>query len=352
MAAALSKTIVLVTGGSGFLGAHCISALLRDGYQVRTTLRSLSKADSVRSMLSNDNIPLSLLSNLSFAPANLTEDKGWAEAVSGATYVLHVASPVPPNNPKNEDELIVPAREGTLRVLRAAKASSSVKRVVVTSSFGAVGYGHPDTKPFTEDDWTDLKVEKRTYMKAKTIAERAAWEFVQNEGGDAGLELSVVCPTRILGPVLGKDVPTSVFTVQRMLSGDMPGCPQLAFSLVDVRDCARLHVLAMTHEKAAGQKFLAVAPPAISMYEIAVVLKEKLPAEKTGKVSTRVLPNALLRLMAWFNPEVALVVPDLGMRREVSGDKAHRVLGWKTRGRDETVVDTAEALFRFGLVKE
>src|SRR5689334_9630457 len=223
----MSGELVLVTGGSGFLAAHCILRLLEQGYTVRTTVRSLAREPEVRAMLAVGGAVHT--DRLSFAAADLTRDAGWPEAVAGCDFVLHVASPFPPTQPKNEDELIIPAREGALRVLRAAR-DAGVKRVVLTSSFAAIGYGHPPTdRPFTEEDWTNVDggVSVSAYVKSKTLAERAAWDFIAREGGS--LELSVINPVGVLGPVLGSDNSTSIQMVQQLMSGAMPGLPNLSF---------------------------------------------------------------------------------------------------------------------------
>src|SRR5689334_20811947 len=207
----MSGELVLVTGGSGFLAAHCILRLLEQGYTVRTTVRSLAREPEVRAMLAVGGAVHT--DRLSFAAADLTRDAGWPEAVAGCDYVLHLASPFPPSQPKNEDELIIPARDGALRALRAAR-DAGVKRVVLTSSFAAIGYGHePTDRPFTEETWTDLNGHVSAYAKSKTLAERAAWDFVAREGG--ALELSVINPVGVLGPVFGPDVSTSIQIVQR-----------------------------------------------------------------------------------------------------------------------------------------
>src|ERR1700733_11123729 len=245
---------VLVTGGSGFIGSHAIVQLLAAGYQVRTTVRDLKREGDVRAMLRNGGVEPD--GRLSFVTANLTSDTGWAEAVAGCEYVLHVASPLPPAVPKHEDELIVPARDGALRVLRAAR-DAGVKRVVLTSSFAAVGYGHPPSdRPFSEKDWTDPNgPDVGPYVKSKTLAERAAWDFIAREGGS--LELSVVNPVGVFGPVLGPDFSPSIQIVQRLMDGAVPGCPRLSFGVVDVRDVADLHLRAMTDPAAQGERFLA-----------------------------------------------------------------------------------------------
>src|SRR6266404_5853502 len=260
---------VLVTGGSGFIGAHTILQLLAGGHQVRTTVRSLKREGDVRAMLKVGGVEAG--NRLSFIAADLEKDAGWREAVAGCEYVLHVASPLPPSVPKNEDELIVPAREGTLRVLRASR-DVGVKRVVLTSSFAAIGYGYKSrTAPFNETDWTDLDGEVvAPYQKSKTLAERAAWDFIAKGGG--GLELSVVNPVGVFGPVLGPDYSTSILLVQRLMDGAMPGCPRLYFDVADV------HIRAMTHPAAKGERFLAVAGDFMSMLDIAKVLKTRMGA--------------------------------------------------------------------------
>ena len=262
---------VLVTGGSGFLGAHTIAALLAGGHRVRTTVRNPSREADVRGMLSEAGAEAG--ERLTFHPANLENDLGWPEAVAGSDYVLHVASPFPATAPKDESELIVPARDGALRVLRAAR-DAEVKRVVLTSSFAAIGYGHlPRSAPFDETSWTNLDRHVSAYVKSKTIAERAAWDFVATEG--AGLELSVVNPTGIFGPILGPDYASSIFLIKRLLDGELPGCPKLYFGTVDVRDVADLHVRAMTNPAARGERFLAVAGDFLSVVEMARLLKRR-----------------------------------------------------------------------------
>ncbi len=337
---------ILVTGGSGFLGSHCILQLLAAGHDVRTTVRAPARATQLRALLERSGAAPG--DRLSFTVADLDRDAGWAEAAAGCEYVLHVASPFPAGVPKHEDELIVPAREGTLRVLRAAR-DGSVKRVVLTSSFAAVGYGHaPQTAPFTESSWTDLSSKGvAAYVKSKTLAERAAWDFIAAKGGS--LELAVINPVAIFGPVLGPDYATSVLVVKRMLDGSMPGCPRLCFGIVDVRDVAGLHLIAMTHPAAKGERFLAVAGDCLSVLDIAKVLKAQLGAA-AAKVPTRQLPNWLLRVVALFNPMVKQIVPELGKVKNASNDKARRVLGWTPRSSTDAIVASAESLIRLGLL--
>ena len=330
---------MLVTGGSGFIGSHCILDLLRAGYRVRTTVRSPDREATVRELLGAESADA-----LSFATADLTSDAGWGEAVSGCDFVLHVASPFPLGPPKHEDDLIVPAREGALRVLAAAR-DAQVKRVVLTSSFAAIGYGKPPgQKPFTEEDWTNPDGEGvSAYAKSKTLAERAAWDFIEREGG--GLELAVVNPVGVFGPALGSDFSTSLQLVKRLLDGAMPGIPRVAFGIVDVRDVADLHVRAMTDPAAAGERFLAVAGEFMTVAEIAAVLRERM-GDDAKKVPTRMLPDWLVRLVARFDSSVKQIVPELGKVKQASNEKAKRVLGWAPRSNDDAIVASAESLIR------
>ena len=286
---------------------------------------------------------------LTFFAADLEKDTGWKEAVAGCDYVHHVASPIPPNAPKHEDELIIPAREGALRVLRASR-DAGVKRVVMTSSFAAIGYGHqPQTAPFDETTWSDLSNrEIAAYPKSKTLAERAAWDFIAKEG--ASLELAVVNPVAVFGPVLGPDYSPSILIVQRLMDGALPGCPRISFGAVDVRDVADLHLRAMTHPAAKGERFLAVAGANMSMLEIAHVLKARMGAA-AKRVPTRQLPDWLLRLAALRDPAVKLIIPELGVVKSATHEKATRVLGWVPRSNEDCIVATAESLVRLGLLK-
>jgi nucleoside-diphosphate-sugar epimerase len=336
---------VLVTGGSGFLGSHCILRLLADGHQVRTTVRTPGRESDVRAMLKSAGAKPD--DGLSFVAADLEADAGWDAAMRGCDVVLHVASPFPQQMPDDENVLIVPARHGTLRVLRAAR-DAGIRRVVVTSSFAAVGYGHPQRdQPFTEEDWTDLNGAVTAYVKSKTLAERAAWDFVAREG--QGMELIVINPTGILGPVLGPDYASSIALVKRLLDGGIPGCARLYFGLVDVRDVADLHVRAMTHPDAAGQRFLATAGDFLSMIEIAGVLRRRFP-DRARKVPTRQLPDWVVRLGAWWDPAARGVLPELGKVKNATSAKARRVLGWAPRSNEDAIVATAESLARFGLL--
>ena len=339
---------VLVTGGSGFIGVHAILQLLAAGHQVRTTVRNLNREPDVRAMLRVGGTDAG--DRLTFFGADLEKDAGWKEAVARCDYVLHVASPIPPNAPKHEDELIIPAREGALRVLRASR-DAGVKRVVMTSSFAAIGYGHaPQTAPFDETTWSDLTGtrEVTAYPKSKTLAERAAWDFIAKEGGS--LELSVVNPVAVFGPVLGPDYSPSILIVQRLMDGALPGCPRVSFGVVDVRDVVDLHLRAMTNPAAKGERFLAVAGVSMSMLDIAHLLKARM-GTAARRVPVRQLPDWLLRLAALRDPAVKLILPELGVVKEASNEKAKRVLGWAPRSNEESVVATAGSLVRLALLK-
>jgi dihydroflavonol-4-reductase len=343
----MSGELVLVTGGSGFIGAHCILQLLDAGYPVRTTVRSLQREADVRAMLKTGGAEPG--EALSFAAADLMSDAGWPEAVAGCNYVLHVASPFPASAPKHENELIVPAREGALRVLRAAR-DAGVKRVVLTSSFAAIGYGTELTdRPFSEESWTDPSgSDVGAYVKSKTLAERAAWDFVAREGG--ALELSVVNPVGVFGPVLGPDYSTSIQIVQRLMDGAMPGCPRLSFGIVDVRDVADLHLRAMTNPAAKSERFLAVAGDFMTIQEIAHVLRARM-GDAARRVPTRVLPDWLVRLVSLFDASVGLIVPELGNFKNATNEKARRLLGWTPRSNEDSIIATAQSLVRLGLLR-
>ncbi len=334
----MTASIVLVTGGSGFVGSHVILQLLAAGHEVRATVRDLKREPKVRAALEANGADTG---RLSFFAADLERDDGWAEAVAGCTHVQHVASPFPINQPKDEQELIRPAVEGTLRVLRAAKAAG-VKRVVLTSSFAAVGYGHGKrNKPYTEADWTDVNGKGvQPYMKSKTLAERAAWDFIEG----SPVELAVVNPVGIFGPALNNDLSTSIELVRQMMTGKIPGTPDLWFGVIDVRDVASLQILAMTHPGARNQRLIAVAGEPASMHQMAVILHDAL-----GTKIPRRLPSWLVRTLALVNPMARESVPRLGIRGRASNAKA-KALGWEPRSNKQAIVATAESLTRLGLL--
>lgn len=343
----MSEDLVLVSGGSGFVATYCIDLLLRAGYNVRTTVRSLTREPDVRATLQSLGTPRP--ETVTFVSTDLGADKGWEEAVTGCRYVLHVASPFPPHAPKHEDDLIIPAREGTLRVLHAAR-DAGVERVVMTSSFAAIGYGHKSqAAPFTEADWTDITgTGVVAYPKSKTIAERAAWDFIAREGGK--LELSVVNPVGIFGPVLGSDYAPSILLVQRLLDGAVPACPRLFFGIVDVRDVADLHLRAMTNPAAKGERFLASADGTLSLLDVARILKMRM-GTAARRVPTREMPDWIVRLLAHFISDMKMIAPEIGKQKNISNEKARRVLGWTPRSNEDAIIATAESLQTLGLLK-
>ncbi len=336
---------MLVTGGTGFLGGWCCVELLRQGYTVRTTVRSLQRADDVRATLTAAGVATD--DKLSIVAADLNADDGWAEAVAGCDYVLHVASPFPPTQPKDPDELIVPARDGALRVLRAS-LDAGVQRVVMTSSVAAVRHGRAPSAsaPYNESDWTDPNDAQRTpYVRSKTIAERAAWDYVRERGAES--RLATVNPGAIIGPALSDDRSFSLQVVERLLNG-MPAMPRLGFVLVDVRDVADLHVRAMTSPAAAGERFLAV-DRFLWMQDVGRILRERLgPA--AAKVPTRIAPDLLIRAMGIFDASVRSIAGDLGKSYAYTAEKAKASLGWEPRPIEDSIADTAQSLVERSLV--
>jgi dihydroflavonol-4-reductase len=336
---------VLVTGGSGFLGGWCVVEALRSGYRVRTSVRDLARESEVRANVGSQ---LDAGDRLQVFAADLTEDQRWEEAIDGCDYVLHVASPFPPAQPKDPDELIIPARDGTLRVLRASLAAG-VKRIVVTSSVAAVRNAGPDGsssgRALTEADWTDPENPHLTpYTRSKTIAELAAWEYMRAQ--DAENRLVTVQPGAIIGPVLGKDRSYSLQAIDRMLTGRMPGLPRLGFSFIDVRDVAGLEVAAMTAPDAAGQRLIA-AGPFLWFSDVAAILRDRVGPD-ARRVPRRGVPNVIVRAMALFDPEVRSVVGELGQKTTYSLDNARRRVGWSPRPIEESIVDCARSLLGRG----
>ena len=340
---------VLVTGGAGYLGSWCVVRLLQDGWRVCATVRDLSREAQFRAAIARE---ADADERLDVVRTDLLSDEGWSEAVAGCSYVLHVASPFPAATPSDPDELIRPAREGTLRVLRAAVAAG-VRRVVVTSSVAAIAYGHgreryrADASPMTEADWTDVDGPHVTpYAKSKTLAERAARDFIAHEGG--ATELVTVNPSGVFGPTLGRDIGTSLIIVERLLKGAMPGLPHIDFQAVDVRDAADLHLRVMTNPEAAGGRYVA-AGDFIGFEDFARILREEVP-ELARKVPTRRLPDWLLQVVALVDPQARAIRGELGRTRRVSSQSA-RALGWNPRPVRETLADSARSLVALGIVQ-
>lgn len=336
----MSKGLVLVTGASGYIAGFTIKQLLKEGWTVRGTIRNLGRADALRASLDAPGLEL--------VAADLGNDAGWAQAAGGVDHVLHIASPIPDREPRHDDELVIPAREGALRVLRAAR-DAGARRVVMTSSTAAVCYGMDGTsRTFTERDWTDpLHPDTYAYVRSKVIAERAARDWMAAEGGT--LEFCTINPGAVLGPVLGKDFSASLEVVRKLLGGELPGCPRLGFPLVDVRDIADIHVRAMAAPAMNGERFLA-AGKFLWMKDIAEILKFRLGAQ-ARKVPTRGLPDLLVRLSALMDPTVRMVLPELGKQRICDASHARATFGWEPRAVEETIVDCAQSLLAAGLVK-
>ncbi len=330
---------VLVTGGTGFLGGWCIAQLLGHGAEVRTTVRDLGREPAVRATVTAAGVDAD--SRLGVFAADLMSDAGWAGAVDGCRYVLHVASPFPPQQPKDPQALIVPARDGAVRVLRAA-LEGDVERVVLTSSVAAIRGSRASsaTSPYTEADWTDGNDPSRTpYVRSKALAERAAWDLVQEAG--ATERLATINPGAIIGPTLNQDHSYSLQAIQRLLTG-MPAAPRIGFNFVDVRDVADLHIRAMTDPAARGERFIAT-DRWLWTADVAAILRERL-GDAASKVPTRVAPDFLVRLMARFDGSIRSVVRDLGKQSWVSSDKARTTLGWTTRPVESSIEDTARSL--------
>ena len=336
-------SLVLVTGGSGFVGGHAVVAAVRAGYRVRTTVRSADRAAEVVAAAARQGIDAG--PSVEFAVAELTADDGWAEAMTGVEHVLHIASPFPASDPKNADEVIAPARDGVLRVLAAAR-EAGVRRVVLTSSFAAVGYSPSPDQSYDETSWTDPADDNTAYVRSKAVAEQAAWDFVRTSGGP---ELTVLNPGGIMGPAISPKLSSSVGVIQAMLTGRMPAVPRLPFGMVDVRDLADLHVRAMTHPDAAGQRFLAVGDRTTTFFEIGRVLARHFP-DRAGQVPAVELTDDQVRAAAPTAPALAGVVRQLGRDPVISTAKVKGVLGWSPRTAEETIVDTAQSLFDLGLV--
>ncbi|MEM9738942.1 MAG: aldehyde reductase [Pseudomonadota bacterium] len=337
---------VLVTGATGFIASHCMVKLLERGHTVRGTARSTSKSGALNTLISDYmetgvEVPL--------VAADLSKDSGWADAVEGVDAILHVASPIPDTLPRDADELIIPARDGALRVLRAAK-TAGVKRIVMTSSVAAISYGWGDARPdvLNEDHWSnpDNIKDNTAYTRSKTIAERAAWDYVKGEG--VGLELTTINPSAVLGPVMGADFSASLQIVTQLMQGKLPAVPHVGFQIVDVRDVAEAHVLAMENDVSIGQRY-AVADDFMWFTDVAQLLNDAYP-NHPKKIPTGQMPNWLLKLMAPINPPVKQILAELGKHRFVSTEKVRTELGWTPLSAREAVLAAADSLVRHKVV--
>ncbi len=336
---------VLVTGGTGYIAGELIKLLLSSGWTVHTTVRSKAKSEAdLRERFGNPGED-----RLKVFEADLMSDAGWAEANAGCSHVAHVASPIPAAPPKYENDLVVPAREGTLRALRFAK-DAGVERFVQTSSFAAIGYGRSE-KVYTvdESDWTDLShPDIYPYVKSKTVAERSARDWIAEHGGD--MEFVSVNPSMVLGPVDSVDFSASVEAVRQLLDGAVPMAPDLGFAIVDVRDIAELHLKCLEEPGLANERFMA-AGKFMKFIEIGKVLRDNLPAHQTRKVPTRKMPNWMVSLLSLFNAGVRSIKSEVGKTRHADSSHALERLGWKTRDEEETILDCAKSLIEHGVVK-
>jgi len=335
---------VLVTGGTGYIAGELIDQLLAKGWCVRTTVRSKAKSEAgLRARWPDAGDQLYVFE------AELMSDAGWDLANEGCTHVAHVASPIAASAPKHEDDMIVPAREGTLRALRFAR-DAGVKRFVQTSSMAAIAYGRSE-KVYTvsEADWTDINHrDAYPYVKSKTVAERAARDWVAAEG--QGMEFVSVNPSMVLGPVYSADFSPSVEVVKQALNGSMPMAPDLGFAIVDTRDCADLHVRCLETPGLAGERFIA-SGRFMKVLEMAQVLRERLPPEQTRKTPRRPMPNWMVGLLSLVNPGVRSIRAEVGKTRNVDFSHAKERLGWETRPVEESIVDCAKSLIAHGVVK-
>ena len=335
------RQTVFVTGASGFIAGHCILRLLKEGYAVRGSLRTAGRADEIRMALE----PHVSTDHLSFATLDLCSDDAWEEALSGCTYLLHVASPFPKARPDHDDDLIIPARDGTLRALRAA-AKAEVKRTVLTSSIVAIAYGEKRDADYvySEEDWSNTEGEFSAYGKSKTLAERAAWEFMETEEA-ARMELAVINPGAVLGPLLGSGLSTSGQIVKRLLDGSVPACPAIGFSFVDVRDVADAHYEAMLKPAAAGRRYALVGRYAW-MIDVSRILHGAGYKSPTIK-----LPNFMVHILARFDKSMRLLKSGLGVRRHISNERMRTELSIEPRSLDDMILSMAESMVRFGVVQ-
>jgi dihydroflavonol-4-reductase len=337
---------VLLTGITGFIGSHTAIQLLNDGYKVVGTTRNISRTGHIKDVIGKHTTKLE---NLTIVQADLTDDSAvWNTIMQGIDYVMHIASPLPRVMPKNPNDIIEPAKQGTLNVLKAA-AANHVKRVVLTSSMAAIAYGKSKHKTFTEKDWSDednLK-DSTPYSRSKTIAEKAAWAFINDYKGNP--ELSVINPGLVLGPVIDKnDYGTSVALVLKLMNGSFPAVPKIAFSLVDVRSVVDMHIKAMKSPAAAGERFIC-ANSFMSISEIAAILKQNYPNHKIPKAT---LPHFLLKVIAKVDKQTAPVLVELNTERKHDNSKAKKLLNWSPYSDEQSIIDTAESLISLGLLKK
>ncbi|MEM9997572.1 MAG: aldehyde reductase [Bacteroidota bacterium] len=345
MSTPVTDAPVLLSGLTGYIGSYIAAGLLNRGYAVRGTMRNAAKFERVRAALA-EHAPVE---KLTVAEADLLDADAWHRAMEGVTHVQHVASPFFAAQPDDPDEMVVPAREGTLNVLRAA-TEAGVQRVVLTSSFVAVGYGvtAPPTQPFTEERWTDTTIadDVNPYILSKTIAERAAWDYVRATPGAP--ELATVNPSLVLGPLMTDNASASHVVLQKMMKGEMPGVPKFGFEIVDVRDVSDLHIRAMEAPEAAGERYLAAAGHR-TFKQVAAHIREAAPAYRK-KLPKFELPDFGMRLFALFDAEARGALNELGKHRTASNAKARTQLGWAPRSPDDAIAASTRDLIAHGLV--
>lgn len=343
----MNRKKVLLTGVTGFLGSHTTIQLLEKGYEVIGTVRDKRNADAIRSIIGKHT---QNISGLTIVEANLNDREVWYDLTRDIDYVQHIASPFPREMPRFENDLIVPAKEGTLNILTAASINK-VKRVVITSSVAAVVYGKTKkdllTRIFNETDWTDeLNLKDSTpYFRSKTIAEKAAWEF--NKKDQSGLELTTVLPGAILGPVLEEDFGTSANIVIKMLDGSSPALPRIEFDIVDVRSVADLMIRSMEMKEAANKRYIASAGY-LTFKEVAQILKEQYPNRKIPGFE---LPDYLVRFFSYFDASLKPILVDVGVNRRIDNSKAVKELNWQPLPLREAVISCAKSIFEKGIVK-
>jgi dihydroflavonol-4-reductase len=338
MAIAPASTKILVTGANGFIGLHTVLHFLKSGYQLCATVRTEEQGEKVRQTLAKHVDT----NKLEFICADLTKDEGWDQAVAGCDFVLHLASPFPTEAPKDENELIIPAREGTLRVLRAAQ-KAGVKRVVLVSSVAAITGGHErENRTFNESDWTDTSKTNYSYSKSKTLAEQAAWEFIRSSENKNGMELVSVNPSNVFGPVLDNRHHTSTEWFLTLMRHEIPGLTRTQLHFVDVRDLVEMIEKAMVTPNAAGKRFIANGA-SIQLQEFALILERNF-ASQGYRIPTRVLPDWLVRFFAILVPKTKPVVNTLGWTSILSTEQAQSVFGWKPRPHEGTIIEMAQSL--------
>ena len=331
---------VLVTGGSGFIALHCIDQLLEKGFMVRTTIRSESRKEEINKAM--DKYP-NLDQNLEFHICDLLKDEGWEAAVDGCDYVLHVASPFILEVPSDENVLIKPAVDGTLRVLNAC-SKAHVKKVVLTSSVAAVAYGHGVEKTYDESDWSNTGEDSgiTPYAKSKTLAEKAAWKFVEELDPDKKFDFTVINPVGVFGPMLTRDIGTSNSLVSRLINGELPACPATHMGYVDVRDVAKAHVFSMLNSSTNNKRII-VSESEMFFVDVGRILNEA----GFKKSPTKQMPNWLVKFLALFIKELSGVTKSLGRRVDTDKSLAKSLFDWQYISAKDSILDTANQLATF-----